>query len=238
MTLVYCPTLTPDLALPDPEESHHLAHVLRKRPGDMVTVTDGLGHAWRGAIRTLGKRGGEIQLEEKLPAPDRVWPAIHIGIAPTKQSARLEWFLEKATETGVSRITMLETGRCERARWRHERLQRILIAAMKQSGRWHLPQLDPVAVLLADFVKEHQAIGASRMIATCEWGNLPSLSAVYTPGSEAVLLIGPEGDFTPEEVREARLAGFHPVLLGPHRLRTETAGVIACAQIMVLNEKS
>lgn len=238
MTLVYCPTLSGNVALPDADESHHLAHVLRKRSGDQVTVTDGCGRAWQGEITTVTKKEVRIQLLQLLDTPPDSYPHIHIGIAPPKQAARLEWFLEKSTEAGVGRITLLSTERCERSRWRHDRLERILIAAMKQSGRWHLPVLDKDDATLPAFLERYHASDISKLIATCDWGNLRPLSAVYTPGSDSVVLIGPEGDFTPAEVLAAKESGFAPVLLGPHRLRTETAGVVACAQIMVLNEKN
>jgi 16S rRNA (uracil1498-N3)-methyltransferase len=146
--------------------------------------------------------------------------------------------LEKVTEIGVFRVTILQSERSERNKWRADRLEKILIAAMKQSAQTRLPELviedqDVRQLILAANNSE-----GNKLIATCDWGNLKTLSDVYTPGQDTLILIGPEGDFSPGEVAFAKQNGFLPILLGTNRLRTETAGVVACAQINLLNEKN
>jgi 16S rRNA (uracil1498-N3)-methyltransferase len=237
MTLVYCPHIQGDLAIPDAEEARHFLQVLRKRVGEEVFLTNGEGQGWRARISAIHRQEAHLQLEEPLP-PRPDWGFhLHIGLAPPKQAARLEWFLEKVTELGVNRISLLATARSDRSHWRPDRLQRLLVAAMKQSGQFRLPLLDEGELRPASLYAEYADIPACRLIATCDWGNLQPLASVYHRENHVVFLIGPEGDFTPEEVREAGEARFQPVLLGPNRLRTETAGVAACAQIHVLHEK-
>lgn len=237
MTLVYCPDIQGDLAVADPEESRHVLQVLRMRAGEAVMVTDGRGSGWRAAICSTNPKGMHLTLEEALPSRPGWGFHLHIGLAPTKQAARLEWFLEKAAEMGVDRISLLGCARGERAHWRHDRLQRILVAAMKQSGQFTLPRLDEGETPLARLLEEYGAMEANKVMATCDWGNIRPLSAVYQPEkTHSLALIGPEGDFTPQEVALARESGFIPVLLGPNRLRTETAGVVVCAQMHILHE--
>lgn len=236
MTLVYCPHIVGELAMPDPEEARHLVQVLRKRVGEEVQVTDGRGNGWLARIDRIHRQQVDLRLLQALPPREGWGFCLHVALAPPKQAARLEWFLEKVTELGVDRVSLLHTARSERSQWRADRLHRILIAAMKQSGQFRLPHLDEQEVRPASLWQEYRDTGALRLIATCDWGNLQPLSAVYKPAGQVVILIGPEGDFTPEEVRDATAAGFLPVLLGPNRLRTETAGVAACAQIHTLHE--
>lgn len=236
MTLVYCTRIVSDLALPDPEEARHLVQVLRKRVGDEVQVTDGAGTGWQARIEGIHKQEVTLRLLQVLPSRGGWGFRLHIALAPPKQAARLEWFLEKVTEIGVDRISLLHAARSERSHWRADRLQRILVAAMKQSGQYRLPLLDAEEMRPSALWQEYRDTETLRIIATCDWDNLRPMSSVYTPARQVVILIGPEGDFTPEEVRDATAAGFLPVLLGPNRLRTETAGVTACAQIHTLHE--
>jgi 16S rRNA (uracil1498-N3)-methyltransferase len=238
MTLVFSRQIEKDIAILDAEEGRHLVQVLRKKVGDQVQVTDGNGHSWEAEIADITKKGVYLQLtaEIKDDQPDK--PKIHIAIVPPKQGARFEWFLEKVTEIGVFRVTILQSERSERNKWRADRLEKILIAAMKQSAQTRLPELviedqDVRQLILAANNSE-----GNKLIATCDWGNLKTLSDVYTPGQDTLILIGPEGDFSPGEVAFAKQNGFLPILLGTNRLRTETAGVVACAQINLLNEKN
>ncbi len=237
MNLVYCPRISDGIAEPDQEETRHIVQVLRMRVGDKLKVTDGQGHGWEATIAVIGKKGVQLALGDRISDTVRWGFYLHLAIAPPKSSARLDWFLEKVTELGVNRITLLETERTERSKLRHDRLQRVLIAALKQSGQFALPQLDADFLPFVDLVKRYSNRNVNKLMLTCDWGNLQPLSAVYTPGQETVVLIGPEGDFTVREIGVAKDHGFEPVLIGSNRLRTETAGVAVCAQIHVLNEK-
>ncbi|MBK7343122.1 MAG: 16S rRNA (uracil(1498)-N(3))-methyltransferase [Saprospiraceae bacterium] len=235
MTLTYSNRIEGNTATLDQEESAHLLQVLRKKKGDQVMVTNGLGQGWLAEISVAHKQGAVLTLINRMEeGPGRPY-GVHIALAPPKQAARLEWFLEKVTEIGVDRISILSTQRTERTRWRFDRLQRILLAAMKQSGQFRLPVLDPEDVSIQQLGQSVPGSDWEKFIPTCDWGNLPHLSSVYQPGQSVVIAIGPEGDFTPEEVRIAEEHGFHPVLLNDNRLRTETAGVVACVQIHTLN---
>lgn len=235
MTLTYSTWIDGPTARLDADESLHLIQVLRKGAGDQVLVTDGLGKGWLAEIIQPGKKETLLRILEPAEGPADWGFDLHLALAPPKQAARLEWFLEKVTEVGVNRISMLKTQRTERTRWRHDRLQRVLIAAMKQSGQFRLPRLDPEDVTLQDLIGEEQHAMRINLLPTCDWGNLPALSTVYTGGSQVMIAIGPEGDFSPEEVKMAVQGGFLPVLLGANRLRTETAGVVAAIQIHTLH---
>lgn len=237
MTLVYCSLIRDGIAVPEPEEALHLRQVLRKRVGDQVIVTDGLGNGWLAIILEEDKKGVKLAIGEPVDGPQSWGFHLHIGLAPPKSAARLEWFLEKVMELGVNRISLIETERTERLRWRNDRLTRVLIAALKQSGQFILPQLDKEPIGLSKFIEGFPEGDMNKLILTCDWGNLQTLSAVYRPGQDSVVLIGPEGDFTHHEVQYAKVNNFTPVLIGPNRLRTETAGVAVCAQIHVLHEK-
>lgn len=236
MTLVYCPEVNDSLAFPDQDESRHLIQVLRKRKGDTVGVTDGKGSGWLAVLEETGRNRVVLRLTDTVPPPMHWGFDLHMAVAPPKQGARLDWMLEKLTETGVDRITLLRCARSERTHWRFDRLQRLLVSAMKQSLQFRLPILDPVERPMEDFLAEPVLPTALKLLPTCDWGNLPSLSSVYKRAPATVVLIGPEGDFSPQEVDAARTIGYLPVLLGNNRLRTETAGLVACAQIHTLHE--
>lgn len=236
MTLVYCPDVHDSLAFPDPDESRHLTQVLRKRKGDKVGVTDGKGNGWVAVLEDTGRNKVVLRLTETVDPPQHWGFHLHVAVAPPKQGARLDWMLEKLTETGVDRITLLRCARSERTHWRHDRLQRLLVSAMKQSIQFRLPHLDAVERSFEDFLAEPILPTTLKLLPTCDWGNLPILSSVYKRAPATVVLIGPEGDFSPQEVEAARNAGFQPVLLGNNRLRTETAGLVACVQIHTLHE--
>jgi len=215
----------------DEEESCHIVKVLRLKEGDTVFLTDGEGNMHRCSIVEAVARRCQVRIldtETTPPDPFR----IHIAIAPTKNINRFEWFLEKATEIGVDVITPLICAHSERLNVKTDRLVRVLIAAMKQSWRSRLPGLqDPAR--FNDLV--HRDFPGQKFIAYCETGKTKLLHKVYKPGSSVLILIGPEGDFSPEEVSGAIQAGFIPVSLGISRLRTETAGIVACCMIMVRN---
>lgn len=225
MHLFYCPELADGrMALPE-EEAHHAAAVLRLKADDRIGLLNGKGLRAEAELVEVGKRGCTAQVLTITSVPAERTASIHIAVALTKQADRIEWFVEKAVELGVDRITPLLTQRTERMRLKSERLERVAIAAMKQSQRAWLPRIDAIASL-ADLLKE--PVPAQRFFGWCEGMHAPLMKA-YDPGADALVLIGPEGDFTPEEAMLLRDNGFNAVSLGAARLRTETAALAACA---------
>jgi 16S rRNA (uracil1498-N3)-methyltransferase len=208
------------------DESRHLCQVLRKRVGDVVHCTEGNGTLFETVLHDIGKKKATLKilsqqnnLEKKIP--------LHIAIAPTKNMDRFEWFLEKATEIGISEITPLICRRSERTVLKTERLNHILLTAMKQSLRYHLPKLnEPIDFKL--FMNQNHSADIAKWIAYCTDEARVPLQKVVQKGQSSLVLIGPEGDFMPEEVEMAFAKGFQGVSLGQHRLRTETAGIVAC----------
>lgn len=233
MQLFYTKDISNDLAILDPEESRHCLQVLRKRTGDVITLVDGEGMFYEAEIVEGNKKNCVCRIRRSW-AEARGTAAIHIAIAPTKNINRLEWFLEKAAEIGVDRITPILCRHSERKTIRPERLEKLLLSAMKQSIRARLPQLAELTDL-ADLLKEEATKESQKFIAYIDKNvNLP-LRENYVSGRDVCILIGPEGGFSPEEASLAQQHGFVPVSLGPHRLRTETAGLFACVAIHVIN---
>ncbi|HRY99842.1 MAG TPA: RsmE family RNA methyltransferase [Bacteroidales bacterium] len=234
----YCPDLVadptgsrpPEAYLP-PEEAQHALKVLRLKAGDTLQLLNGKGWVFGGRLDHPDLKRCRIVIEEAERGED-LPPPLHIAIAPPKNIARLEWFLEKATEIGIGRITPMLCERSERARLNSDRLERILVAAMKQSKRSWIPVLDKQTPF-RDVIQESSSTG--RYLA---WlgPDSPPLASAHCPGTPALLLIGPEGDFSPEEMDQAALHGFASISLGRARLRTETAALYACAALNILND--
>jgi 16S rRNA (uracil1498-N3)-methyltransferase len=215
------------------EESAHAIRVLRLETGDEITLVDGKGGRYRANIVGTQRQRCEAEIVEHQPEYGQRPYRLHIGIAPTKNIDRFEWFIEKATEIGIDEITPLLCERSERKQVHTERLQRIVIAAMKQSEKAYLPQLNamtPYHQWLETITTGHC------YIAHCNEGDRQSLKAAYQAGWEAVVAIGPEGDFSIREVSRAIACGFKEISLGTSRLRTETAGVAACHSLYFANE--
>lgn len=206
------------------EEGRHLSTVLRKKSGDLLQLTDGKGFYYEAELADAGKRQVLARIISKTAAPLLRPARLHIGIAPTKQMERLEWFLEKATEIGVEEITPLFCQRSERDSLRLDRLEKVLVSAMKQSLRSWLPKLN-APTKFQDFAKKTSE--AQKRLAWCSDEPLPHLKFTIDPLMDTVIVIGPEGDFSPEEIRIALENGFQGVSLGKARLRTETAGLFA-----------
>jgi 16S rRNA (uracil1498-N3)-methyltransferase len=222
MHLFHCPDL--DLALVElpEEEAHHAVNVLRLVAGNIVGLLDGKGIFAEAEVQEATKRKCLLRvMHRKMEAAERT-ARIHLAVAPTKQMERFEWFLEKATEVGVDRITPLLTRRGERAKLRQDRMKRVLVGAMKQSQRRWLPELDGLTEL-----KDLTSPAAQKFFGWCE-GEHIDLASAYDPGRDALMVIGPEGDLTPEEAEWLIAQGFQPVGLGKARLRTETAAIAAC----------
>lgn len=213
------------------EESHHAVKVLRLREGQEVVVTDGRGKWCQGKLVQANARGCVVhitKMEEQTARPFR----LHMAVAPTKNIDRFEWFLEKATECGIDEITPVFCENSERHVIKPERLEKLLVAAMKQSLRAYLPVLNP-AMKLKDFLKKE--VQGSRLIAHCGNEDRNALQNIYVPGQDAVVLIGPEGDFSVTEVAEALQAGYQAISIGDYRLRTETAALTLCINLNFVN---
>ena len=219
------------------DEASHCARVLRLKEGDELMLADGNGVFYKAQLTAVSNHKCLYSIVEE-DVQEKAWEGnIHIAVAPTKNMDRIEWFAEKATEIGIDRLSFLNCRFSERTVIKNERVAKILVSALKQSHKAFMPQLDemtPVEQVVAE------PFDGMRCIAYCD-EQLPrdqrqTLASVYKPGSDVMVLIGPEGDFSPEEVQAAMVAGFLPVTLGESRLRTETAGMMAVASIHALNQ--
>ena len=234
MQLFYSKNIRNGIAALDEIEARHAVQVLRKQVGDALQLTDGEGNLYSGTIIEVGKKNCLIGINSTLSAYDERPFKLHIAIAPTKNIDRFEWFLEKATEIGITEITPLICKRSERAVIKWDRLNGVLLSAMKQSLKAYLPKLNE-AIDFQKFIKGDFTAGG-RFIGHCIEGTEKQLlSQTYKKGDNCVVLIGPEGDFTAGEVAQALSKNFQAVSLGDSRLRTETAGVVACHTVNLLN---
>jgi 16S rRNA (uracil1498-N3)-methyltransferase len=213
------------------EESHHAVKALRLREGQQVVVTNGKGAWCQGILVSCHAKGSLISITETIQQSPRPF-RLHLAAAPTKNIDRFEWLLEKVTECGIDEITPLICEKSERTVVKHERLEKLLVAAMKQSMRAYLPILNPL-VKFHEFLKRD--FEGVKLVAHCRNSSRKSLSDVYHMGQNVTMIIGPEGDFSEAEVQKALERGFVPVSLGPHRLRTETAALAACVQLNFMN---
>lgn len=231
MELFFTSNIDPlaSFTLPE-EESKHLIKVLRYGTGDKIALTDGSGKFYTAEIENTDARHCLVKVTGIYGKQvDRKYH-LHIAIAPPKNNERFEWFLEKTSEIGIDEITPLNCRRSERKELKLDRMNKILISALKQSWNGKLPLLHP----MTDFKKYIENPGeGSRFICTMDADNF--LGDVYVPGNNALILIGPEGDFHEEEIELAKKSGFIPVSLGKSRLRTETAGLMACAVLTTMN---
>lgn len=236
MQLFYTNNIQENHAYLGEDEARHCIQVLRKQVGDTLHFVDGLGTQYEGEIVEAGKKKCVLAIKKKTAFPQKDKVQVQIAIAPTKNIDRLEWFLEKATEIGITEITPILCHRSERKRIRVDRLQKRILAAMKQSLQAFLPQLNELEKL-ESFLKRIKNDGdnVQRLIAHCEDGNDIHLKEKYQAGKNVIILIGPEGDFSPKEIEMAQEAGFEPINLGVNRLRTETAGIVACHIIALKN---
>lgn len=231
--LFYTPDISGTTYTLSEEESKHCIRVLRLAEGDTVRLTDGRGGWYTARIVAAGKRC-EVEVVDVRQDYGRRPCALTMAVAPTKNNDRYEWFLEKATEIGVDRIIPIETARSERRVYRTERGNKLIESAMKQSLKAYHPQLDELTPLAA--VLETPFEG-DKFIAHCgEGAERKLLRDAVRPGVDTLILIGPEGDFAPEEVTSARERGFIEISLGTSRLRTETAALAACHTVALANE--
>jgi 16S rRNA (uracil1498-N3)-methyltransferase len=196
-------------------------------------VTNGKGLEWKGEITMLDTRN-TLATKTATIFHKKAKSNLHIAIAPTKSNDRIEWFLEKATEIGITHITLILCNHSERRNIKSERFEKILIGALKQSNQFHLPKLNSLTYF-SDFVSSNSA--DNKFIAHCREGNKSNLSSYNSLSKDVLILIGPEGDFSREEVELAMENDFLPIALGSQRLRTETAGIVACQTVVINREQ-
>ena len=217
----------------DENESRHLYRVLRLKQGDKVNVINGSGNLYTCIILDPGPGPALLEIKSVEKDYNKRNYRLHIAIAPTKNNERIEWFVEKSIEFGIDEISPIICSRSERKTYKTERARRIAISAMKQSVKTSETIINEPQSF-EKFIKAE--FRGSRFIAHCnKFKNNDSFYDTYTRGSNALILIGPEGDFSPGEVKQALNAGFMELSLGSSRLRTETAGVAACSLVYFSN---
>ena len=207
------------------EESNHCIKVLRLKENDFITIFDGKGNIIIGKIIEPNPKSTKIEVTEIKNSQLGIGNKIHIGIAPTKNINRFEWFIEKVIELGLQQITPIITVHSERTNLNFDRIQKKMISALKQSQNPFLPKLNPT-INFTDFINSE--INSQKFICHNEIDNIPFLKNQIKKNQQYLILIGPEGGFSPNEIHLAENQNFETVLLGDSRLRTETAGIIAC----------
>ena len=233
MHVFYTPDISVSNELPE-EEAGHCLRVLRLNIGDEVMLTDGKGYFYKAVITAATGKRCQVKVTETI-AQEPFWSGhLHLAMAPTKNMDRIEWLAEKATEIGFDELSFLNCRFSERKVVKTERVDKIVVSAVKQS----LKARKPVVNEMTDFSRFLQLFfSGQKFIAHCYEGEKPLLKDVITPGEDVVVLVGPEGDFSREEVEKAEAAGFRPVSLGRSRLRTETAALVAVHIMNLYNQK-
>lgn len=234
MIRFYAPDIDHSLFLPE-SDSQHCCRVLRMQAGDCIEIVDGCGSLYRCRIVSAHSKHTEVEIIERCDLPT-VWNYnITVAVAPTKHLDRMEWLVEKLVEIGVNRIVPIRCMRSERKEIKTERLEKIAVSAMKQSLKAVLPCIDEM-MSLSSFIASVKGED-QRFVAYCDdWVERKLLAREYKPGSSVAVLIGPEGDFAPEEIKMTLDSGFVPVTLGDNRLRTETAALVACDTFHIINQ--
>ena len=232
MHLFFCSDITDGNYTLNEEESKHCIRVLRLKIGDIIYLTDGQGDLYKTELIDEQPKRCSVKILGTKKEFGKKFFSIHMAVAPTKNINRYEWFLEKATEIGVNEIIPLICKHSERKEVKINRLEKVVMSALKQSLKAYLPKLSE-PFKFNQFIK--QPFAGQKFIAYCE-GNPELLKNLYHPKNDALILIGPEGDFSPEEIDLAISEGFIPVSLGNSRLRTETAAIAACHTINLLND--
>jgi 16S rRNA (uracil1498-N3)-methyltransferase len=233
MNLFYAPGLNKDdiFCTLDADESNHCTRSMRKSSGQNIMLTNGRGLLAEGNITGTESGRCTVQITKVTADEGRKWN-LEIAVAPTKNLDRFEWFAEKASESGIDAIIPLICKHSERRNIQHDRLNRLLIAAIKQSLKSYLPLVMLETGFNELVVKKYNG---QKFIAWCEAASDHHLKDVLKKGEDALILIGPEGDFSAEEIDLAKAHGFIPVSLGKNRLRTETAAITACIIANLIN---
>lgn len=234
MELFYADRITSDRAFFDIDESRHIAKTFRKRVGDQLQFTEGKGFRYTGTIVTISKKAIEADLQDKV-AIEKAWHGrLHMALAPTKNFNRIEWIVERMVELGLDELTPIITERSERRTWKANRLDRLIKAAAKQSLKCELPVVhEPV-----DFGEFCRNLDdrTDHYFGHCEEGEKSALTDIELQGKSVCFAVGPEGDFSPEEISMAYDHGFQAVTLGQQRLRTETAAMKMAVAFHIYND--
>jgi 16S rRNA (uracil1498-N3)-methyltransferase len=234
---------TPDITLPDyvlnEEESKHCVRVLRLTVGEQIILIDGKGGWYEAEIMLDHAKKCEVRIRSEKKEVGKTAYELHLAIAPTKSMDRLEWFSEKATEIGLNELSLLNCHHSERGVVKTERLEKVLVSAMKQSLKAYLPKLNALTDF-NKFISSAADFKGQKFIAHChpallERASKPHLKQLYKAQENVLILIGPEGDFSIAEVKLAIEKGFEEISLGTSRLRTETAALAACLTVHILN---
>lgn len=234
MQLFYTPDICDQIYTFSKEESRHCTKVLRLGVGDIIHLTDGRGTLYTARIIDSNPHACTVQVEATEENFEQRNFRIEIALAPTKNIDRTEWFLEKATEIGLDRFIPIESEHSERRTINTERCTRVVVSAMKQSIKTVMPQIDPLTKF-SELVA--QPFEGDKFIAHCQDSEEKILLRdAVTPARNTLILIGPEGDFSPTEIELAHKFGFKDISLGKARLRTETAGLAACHTVALINQ--
>ena len=233
MNIFYEPNIKQTLHLNE-EESRHAVKVLRLVAGDSIYVVDGRGSFYKCQIKVPHDKKCEVKIVEETQRFGLRDYHIHLIIAPTKNLDRIEWMVEKCVEIGINEISFIQTRYSERKEIKTIRIEKIAIGAMKQSLKAYLPKINEM-ISWKEFLKKEYP-DSQNMIAHLEAGDRKLIQQIAKPKSNYIILIGPEGDFSPEEINQAFEKGFVPVTLGESRLRTETAGIVACHTLNIINQ--
>ena len=234
MYLFYCPDIETKHTLSE-EESGHCVRVLRYSAGDEILITDGKGTTYTARITNPHPKHCDFEiLTAEKQEPHHAFH-LHIAIAPTKNIERLEWAIEKCVEIGVDEITPLLCRFSERKQLRTDRLEKIILSAAKQSLTPYLPVLHELTPYEEFISAQRSEVSVQKFIAHCYKEDKRVLKDEIERGRDVLVMIGPEGDFSEQEVADALASGFVPVSLGNSRLRTETAGVVACHTAILIN---
>lgn len=232
MDYFFHPDLSIDIITLDQEESKHCIRVLRRKSGDLIHIIDGKGGLYTCRIINADQSKTTVKIikEEHFPVKDFT---IHIAIAPTKNMDRMEWFVEKCVEIGIDEITFIQCHNSDRKTLKKDRLFKKAVSALKQSGNVYMPAMYGL-ISYQDFLKQ-DFNQIQKFIGHAEKGRNHSILKAIEPGQHYLILIGPEGDFTDDELQLAFNMGFLPVSLGYSRLRTETAGIVTCSILNLVN---
>jgi 16S rRNA (uracil1498-N3)-methyltransferase len=234
MNIFYEPNIKQTLRLSE-DESRHAIKVLRLSAGDLLTVVDGKGGLYKCQIKSPHDKKCEVKIVEETQNFGLRDFYIHLIIAPTKNLDRIEWMVEKCVEIGINEISFIQTRYSERKEIKTVRIEKIAVGAMKQSLKAVLPKINEM-ISWKEFLKQDYS-ETQKMIAHLEEGDRKLIQQIAQPKGKYAILVGPEGDFSPEEINQALEKGFVPVTLGESRLRTETAGLVACHVLNIINQQ-
>lgn len=233
MRLFYAHNIESSYFTFDQQESKHIAKVLRLKSGDKLYLTDGNGYFYEALISEISNKKCTVQiLKKELQTKHNYY--LHLAISPTKSNDRFEWFLEKATEIGIDEITPLLCKNSERKKIKWERFQKVIESAMKQSHKAYHPKLNELTSI-QDFLEQDLDYD-KKLMAHCYDTEKFSLKQIVKSKQSVLIMIGPEGDFTLEEVEQAKIKDILPLSLGNYRLRTETAGIASVQSLAFINE--